>query len=347
MKLANFPLLLLAITHVHFMMGLEQSESNGNRFHSLSVLYKNQTVIAQGIGLKQYGNASNVVTADTLFQIDSYSKTFIGMGIAKLVDEGKMVWSMNSVFGDYGGDSALILGVVPTEREIVKSLAYLNKTRALRSGYAYTNAYYEILGEVIEYKSIMTWSAYLDSNFFKPLWIHHTYSCALDVLNTEDLSFDHNICNGKVAGPYHLKTSPEIFIWKNNSYIAAGSIISSASDLSKFSRFLLNKGEGIFNSTKTISSMITGQTISPFFGNMQNVMGLSYSLNGNAVAAGYGLDIIGDVMYGYHYFDKGGDTSAFKARNGFIPNEELAVVLLSNAQAKEGVMEDLFLQDRI
>ncbi|OQS03755.1 hypothetical protein THRCLA_03949 [Thraustotheca clavata] len=61
--------------------------------YALSVVYKNQTIIAQGFGTKQYGNASNVVTPNTQFQIGSYSKTFIAMGIAKLVDEGKMKWS--------------------------------------------------------------------------------------------------------------------------------------------------------------------------------------------------------------------------------------------------------------
>ncbi|OQR88576.1 beta-lactamase, partial [Thraustotheca clavata] len=343
--------------------------------YALSVVYKNQTIISQGFGTKQYGNASNVVTQDTQFQIGSYTKTFIAMGIAKLVDEGNMTWTdsvkqhlpwfelqdkyaekyttiadllaMNSVFGAYEGDLAWAIGVVPTERELVKNLAYFDTTRPLRPGYAYSNLNFEILGQVIEYKTNMKWSDYLDKTFFKPLGMHHTYSRAFDVPNTNDLSFGHKFCGDKVAGPYSLQTSVEIFLSKENNYIAAGSILSTAADLSKFSKFLLSKGEGIFKSPQSISDMITGRSFDTMMVKYGTMMSFSYNPDGGAFTAGYGFDIVGDVMYGFHYYDKGGDTIAFKTRNGFIPSEDLGVVLLANAEPAGGIPEDLFISDRI
>ncbi|OQR89140.1 hypothetical protein THRCLA_09903 [Thraustotheca clavata] len=175
----------------------------------------------------------------------------------------------------------------------------------------------------------------------------HTYSRALDVPTANDLSFGHRVCGSKVAGPFNLLSSPEIFMSTQNNYVAAGSILSTASDLSKFSRFLLSKGQGIFSSPKIIEEMITGHNINTLFGSLVNFLGYSYTADGGALAAGYGFDIIGDVMYDHHYFDKGGDTIAFKTRNGFIPDQELGVVLLSNAETSGGTPSEAMLQDRI
>ncbi|CAK4608669.1 unnamed protein product [Aphanomyces euteiches] len=51
----------------------------------LSVVYKNETVIAQGVGTTQFDREDTPVTAHTFFQIGSFTKTFTALGIAKLV----------------------------------------------------------------------------------------------------------------------------------------------------------------------------------------------------------------------------------------------------------------------
>nr|AIG56446.1 secreted protein [Achlya hypogyna] len=358
---------------VAFVQG--QLESNAVPGFGLSVVYKNETLLAMGFGTKQYGNASNVVTSDTQFQIGSFSKTFIAMGIAKLVDEGRMTWddpvkthlpwfalqdkyaeqattigdllSMNSVFGAYEGDSVLFLDQLSSEREVVRRLANYTTSRSLRPGYAYANINFAILGQIIEYQTNSTWAAYLDRTFFQPLGMTKTYSRAHDIPNDNDISFGHKTCGDVVAGPFDLRSSPEIALRAHNNYIAAGSIISTPADLSKFSHFILSKGEGIFKSPHTVATMITGHSINTGFAPVAGLMGYSYDPDGGVLAAGYGFDIIGDVMYGHQYFDKGGDTIAFKTRNGFIPAEELGVILLSNAEAAGGRAQDAFLQDRM
>ncbi|KAG9400960.1 hypothetical protein AC1031_009684 [Aphanomyces cochlioides] len=60
---------------------------------ALSVVYKNETILAHGFGTKAHGHADIPVTADTMFQIGSFTKTFITLAIAKFVDDGKMQWS--------------------------------------------------------------------------------------------------------------------------------------------------------------------------------------------------------------------------------------------------------------
>ncbi|CAK4838989.1 unnamed protein product, partial [Aphanomyces euteiches] len=60
---------------------------------ALSVVFKNETIPALGFGTKAHGHADVAVTADTMFQIGSFTKTFIALAIAKFVDDGKMQWS--------------------------------------------------------------------------------------------------------------------------------------------------------------------------------------------------------------------------------------------------------------
>ncbi|KDO20261.1 hypothetical protein SPRG_14397 [Saprolegnia parasitica CBS 223.65] len=341
---------------------------------ALAVVYKNETIIASGFGTKQYGNDTNAVTADTIFQIGSFSKTFIALGIGKLVDEGRLHWddpvklrlpwfqlndkyaeeyttlgdllAMNSVFASGQGDEAWMLGGVD-ERAAVRAAAYLDTDgRPLRPGYAYANMNYEILGQVIEHQTNQTWSQYLHTTFFTPLGMTHTYGAVREVPSSGDLSFAHYHCNKLVAGPFDQSASPEVVL-NGNDYIAAGSIVSSAGDLAIFSKFLLSKGAGVFRSPAIVDTMITGHNINTMFSALGPFMGYAYDADGDALTAGYGFDAVGDIMYGYQYFDKGGDTFAFKTRNGFIPTEDLGVVLLSNSEGRGGAFSDSWIEDRI
>ncbi|CAK4611628.1 hypothetical protein LEN26_013538 [Aphanomyces euteiches] len=49
---------------------------------ALSVVFKNETIPARGFGTKAHGHADVAVTADTMFQIGSFTKTFIALAIA-------------------------------------------------------------------------------------------------------------------------------------------------------------------------------------------------------------------------------------------------------------------------
>ncbi|EQC29717.1 hypothetical protein SDRG_12489 [Saprolegnia diclina VS20] len=254
---------------------------------------------------------------------------------------------MNSVFGAYEGDLALNVGLYTDEETLVRSLRRFQTTRRLRPGYAYANLNFVILGQVIAYQTNTTWAQYLDTTFFQPLQMTNTFASVPDVPLNGDLSFGHVICNGKVAGPYHLRSSPEIALGYKNGRDASGSIISTAADLAIFSKFLLSKGDGIFRSPATISTMITGHNIVPMAVSTANVLGYAYSSDGGAMAAGYGFDVTSAVLFDHQYFDKGGDMIAFKTRNGFLPKEQLGVVLLANAETLGGPFDDAVLSDRM
>ncbi|KAF0715134.1 Aste57867_3550 [Aphanomyces stellatus] len=329
---------------------------------TLSVVYKNETVIAQGFGTKQVGKTDTPVTASTLFQIGSYTKTFTALGIAKLVDDGRVQWNdpvkqhlpwfqladkyaekyttlgdllaMNSVLGAFEGDEIWPFGVYASEKAAIQHLANYTTTRPLRAGFAYSNLNFEVLGQVIEHMTNQTWFNFIKSTYLDPLGMHETFGAPGDA--TGDLSSGHVACNHHEIGPFDLTKPTLATISPTFPYLAAGSILSSANDLSKLSHFLLHKGHGILRSPSVVETMTTGHVVHsdlvvvPL--TAADMSGFTFHADGNVLAAGYGFDFAGDVMYGYDFFAKNGDTAAFVQRNGFVPSEGLGVVLAMNVR---------------
>ncbi|KAF0719632.1 Aste57867_894 [Aphanomyces stellatus] len=342
---------------------------------ALSIVYEHETVLVQGFGTTHFGQSDTPVTAHTLFQIGSYTKTLVALGIAKLVDDGFVAWSdpvkyhlpsfqlqdkyaeryttlgdllaMNSVLD--GGDLAWVLGVAPSEAALVQRLAEYNTTRPLRSGYLYANLNFEILGQVIEAVANHShWFDYLRAAILTPLNMTETYGRPADA-PTSALAAGHLTCGSHVLGPYSLVESIHVMLSPRNDYLAAGSIVSSAADLAKLSHFLLSNGHPVFQSTETLDAMTTGHVVLGDFVvaplDAASRFGYSYSRDGNVVASGYGFDVVGDILFGFDYFSKSGDTRAFKQRNGFVPSRGLGVSLVTNYQPSD-VTTSFFL-DRI
>ncbi|CAK4586382.1 unnamed protein product [Aphanomyces euteiches] len=182
----------------------------------LSVVYKNETVLAQGVGTTQFGREDTPVAAHTFFQVGSFTKTFTALGIAKLIDEGRMLWndrvkqhlpwfqlqdkyaekyttladllSMNSVFGR------------------VENLAYYNTSdRPLRAGYAFSNLNFEILGQVIEYATNMTWFDFVKVSILDPLGMNETFGRTGDASPRNELSSGHFSCKLLFGYDFYMK----------------------------------------------------------------------------------------------------------------------------------------------
>ncbi|KAF0690661.1 Aste57867_17967 [Aphanomyces stellatus] len=317
-----------------------------------------------GWALAIYGNPTSVVTPDTMFQIGSVTKSLVAVGIAKLVDDGLVAWhdpikqhmpwfeltdkyaekyttvhdilAMNTVFGEADTDNQLSLGVFKSEREAVEMLKYFETSRSFREGYAYANVNFVIAGQLIASVTNQTWGDYLRDHIFLPLGMTNTHGKAADVPSLAARSFGHFVCGGNLAGPYDVN-------FANISALphfgdASGTAISSIHDMAIFAQFLLNKGAPLFKSPQAISDMVTGHEIQTWFsGDFGATWGYHfYPQGGDALAAGYGIDVVGQALYpGVDYYDKNGDTAAHQTRTGFVPSQDLAVVLINNGHVND------------
>ncbi|KAF0690660.1 Aste57867_17966 [Aphanomyces stellatus] len=337
-----------------------QHADSGSPGWALAVVHGNETLIAQGFGVNEVGNLNNPVTPDSMFHIGSVSKTMIAVGLAKLVDQGRLTWqdrvkrhlpwfqlldkyaetyttladllSMNSVLGYYQGDLQTGLDAFESEREIVERLQHYHLHRSFRAGYNYSNINFVILGQVLAHVTNQTWGEYLTEAIWRPLGMTHTFATA-DETPLATRSFGHYICNGKLVGPFDIALTNYSTMPRFGD--AAGSVVSSIQDMATFAKFLLQKGQPLFASPQPIADMITGHIIQTWW---IDAMGTSWGYHfdrtgGHALGAGYGIDVIGEALYpGIDYFDKNGDTGVHQTRTGFVPSRELGVVLFNNGQ---------------
>jgi CubicO group peptidase (beta-lactamase class C family) len=144
-----------------------------------------------------------------------------------------------------------------------------------------------------------------------------TFASVEDVpaeLEKTSLHAGHLVCGDNVVGPLEMVNSTSTNIFPGYDQLAAGSIVSTAADMTKFLRLVLNKGtvDGVqlFKSPATIAEMITGKNkvINLLFarnGTRLPLSGYDYLPDGNSLSAGYGFDVVGHVVWGHAYVDKG------------------------------------------
>ncbi|KAH9086070.1 hypothetical protein LEN26_008161 [Aphanomyces euteiches] len=315
---------------------------------AISVVYQNKTVLAQGFGTKEFGNPDAPVLDTTLCQIGSNTKTFIAVALAKLKDDNKLNWTdpvvkhlpwfqlydkyaqklttiqdfltHNSVFGNHEGDLPANLGGFGNERQSVEALKYLETSPRVGAGFAYSNLGYNVLGQVIEAISGQTWHDYLRDAIWTPLGMTSTYGYADAALL------------GNVLGAM-------IFVME---LLLVRSILSSAKDMATFSKFILAKGSPLFKSSAVISELVTGHHSYSMTKLSATLNGYEFEPDGNAVAAGYGFDIVGQILFGHHYFTKNGAMVTHRSQVGYVPDAGLAVTVMWDANHDKGFASEQF-----
>ncbi|TMW60757.1 hypothetical protein Poli38472_000799 [Pythium oligandrum] len=332
-----------------------------------AIVYQDQVVLSKGFGLLQANDSSLPVTEKSLFQIGSVSKTMIAVAIGLLVEERKVGWrdpvkkhlpwlqlydkyaeqhvnigdllSMNSGFGALP-DIPDVFGAFASEREYIEALQYMEPEYSLREHPDYANVNFVILGQLIESVSGQPWHEFLKTRIWEPLGMNNTYASAQLAPSDAEFNSGHFACDGEVLGPFDITKDRATFLKGGNDreLNAAGSIISSPKDMATFIRLLLNKGivddVKLLRSASTVAEMITGKNLASVF-DLFPKMGLHYAPDGSTLSAGYGIDIIGQAIWGYPYFDKSGDVATHQTRTGFAPTENLGVIFMGNSQAPD------------
>ncbi|DBA00865.1 TPA: hypothetical protein N0F65_008508 [Lagenidium giganteum] len=337
---------------------------------AVSVVYQDKPVLTKGYGAAAWQVPGSCVDADTIFQIGSFSKSFIAVGIGMLVDAGLVQWddpvkkhlpwlqladkymeehvtlgdlmAMNSGFGPYQGDEAVFFGFDSTERATAERLKFLPPAGSLRSGHTYVNINTLLLGQVIEAVSKKPWPQFLRERVFVPLGMKRTFS-SIQTAKANNVSTNiaagHFVCGSKVKGPYQLTDDKmNLALGYQDGNLAAGSIVSTANDLAQFARFLLSNGTvdnaTLLKSPEILRRMTTGKVeLNEMFTVMLALAGVLPSPNnGYAVGPGWGFDVTGQVLWNRAYFDKGGNTACHQTRNGFLPDDKLGVVVMGNGQ---------------
>jgi CubicO group peptidase (beta-lactamase class C family) len=219
-----------------------------------------ETVFEKGLGVREAGRLEKV-DPDTLFAIASNTKAFTAAGLAMLAKEKKIRWDDRvqnylpwfEVFGDpwishetriddllchrigfrtFSGD-LLWWGSSYSTEEVLRRARYLKPQYSFRRGYGYSNLMVMAAGEALEKASGQPWETFLRERILEPLGMTNT------VLRVSELKSRSNVATPHDGKPGH----PEPIAWEPwDNMQAAGGIISSVSDLSRWLKLQLSEG---------------------------------------------------------------------------------------------------------
>ena len=312
---------------------------------AVAIVKDGRTVFAKGYGVRAAGS-SEPVDEHTLFAIASNTKAFTSAALATLVDEGKLSWddrvrdhlpyflvydrgvseemrirdllSHRSGLGTYSGD-VLWWGAPLSAEEVVRRAQYLPQAGAFRASYNYSNLMFIAAGEVVAAASGRSWAQYVRDEILQPVGMQRTVLTIDSLAARDNVASPHKVIDGRNTPiPWHG--------W--NAMGAAGSIISSVSDMSQWLQLqlrggLLPDGDTLFSPTQqwTMWTVHTPLAVPPSM----------RTLYPSTHFRGYGLGWSLNDYEGRRLVSHGGAYDGMYSRVLLVPEEGLGMVVLTNS----------------
>ena len=326
---------------------------------SVAIVKDGKVVLAKGYGVRKLGQ-STAVDENTLFAIGSNTKAFTTAALATLVDEGKISWddrvyerlpgfqmydpyvshemtirdllTHRSGMGLGEGDLLFWPHTTFTREEIIYKLRFMKPASSFRSRFAYDNLLYMTAGQIIPAVTGKSWDDYVREKILRPLGMNTTNLSNTEFKAGDDYAWPHSKVDGKLQ--------PIDFVSLDNA-APAGSINSSVAELARWILLQLNHGkfpgrEDRLFSERQSREMWSAQTILPAGDRKGPLSGLSSKFA--AYALGWGLrDYRGRKLVGHT-----GGVSGFVSRVMLVPEENLGVVILTNAESGSAFDSILF-----
>jgi CubicO group peptidase (beta-lactamase class C family) len=316
---------------------------------AVAIVKDGKILMTKGYGVRKLGE-STPVDEFTMFAIGSNTKAFTTAALATLVDEGRISWddpvyqrlpgfvmydpyvshemtirdllTHRSGMGLGEGDLLFWPRSTYTRDDIIHKLRYMKPASSFRSRYAYDNLLYMTAGQIIPAVVGTSWDDYIRQRIFAPLAMKHSTVSSKDFKPGDDYSSPHSRVEGKLA---------VIPLEDLDNVGPAGSINSCAADMAKWVQLQLNHGkfsdrDGHLFTEERSQDLWSPQTILPTGNPPAPLAGLK--TNFADYALGWGLrDYHGRKLVGHT-----GGVGGFVSRVMLVPEENLGVVVLTNAE---------------
>src|SRR6266853_4664161 len=316
---------------------------------AIAIVKDGKVVTAKGYGVRKMGETAPV-DENTLFGIGSNTKAFTTAALATLVDEGKISWddkvyerlpgfqmydpyvshemtirdllTHRSGMGLGEGDLLFWPHSTYTRDEIIYRLRFMKPASSFRSHYAYDNLLYMTAGQIIPTVTGVSWDDYIRQHIFVPLGMNNTNVSNAAFKAGDDYAYPHERVDGKLQA-----INFEVL----DNVGPAGSINSCAADMAKWVQLQLNHGkfvdrDGRLFTEQQSKEMWSPQTILPIGDPPPPLAALKPNFADYAL--GWGLrDYHGRKLVGHT-----GGVAGFVSRVMLVPEENLGVVILTNAE---------------
>ncbi len=312
---------------------------------AVAIVKDDKVIFAKGYGVRDI-NKPDKVDADTLFAIASNSKAFTAASIAMLIADKKIggwddkvskylpefqmydPWVTNELtirdllshrsgLDTFSGD-LLWYDTTYSADEILRRVRYLKPTSSFRTKYGYQNLMFLAAGRVVERASGMPWAKFVEERILKPLGMERTKMSVREV--KDNYASPHNESTGK------LRALP---LGKLDDAIGLVGLNSSVNDLAKW--FRLQLGRGKFEGKQLIPEKLVGET------QMQNmfipVNPFPAKDAPGQITNGYGLGFFIADYRGRKMLNHSGGLDGMISQTCFLPQEQLAVVVLTNSES--------------
>lgn len=312
---------------------------------AVAILKDNDVILKKGFGTKS-PEEFLPIDENTVFQIGSVSKSFTAALVAMLVDEGKLNWNDKIIdhlpdfkMYDSLATKSMQIRDIMTHRsglreqagtyipnlgydrnDIYDMLQYFKPKNELRSTYAYNNITFIIASKLIEKYTGKSWEENIRERIFEPLGMTESSVNEEGFLNSENRSmscefeYDNGIQNK------WLYDDDRALFWLT-VIGPAGSINSTATDLIKWSKFHLNKGQNDGKeliSEKNMKYLHIGQIITSMDSARITVYGHCWFI---------------EQTNRYRLYYHTGTTWGFTTLCAFVPEIDLGIVILANSES--------------
>lgn len=312
----------------------------------VGIIKDGQIVMAKGYGFRDV-EAAKPVTSRTLFAIGSNSKSFTTTLLAMLVDEGKLDWNKPvrtwlpdfELYDDYASRNMTPMDLVShvsglprhdavwygrafTRNQIFQRLKYLEPNTSFRNVWQYNNLMFLSAGVLSERITGKSWEEQVRGRLFAPLGMTRSTTSVSEMTKADDFSYPYDYTDGKVA---------RIPFRQIDAVGPAGSINASVDDMLKYVSFRMHFGawEGKqLVSAKQDSVMQTSRAVVPgawLFAGVPELGPDTYAL---------GLGVVG--YRGHKVVIHGGGIDGFISQMGWLPNDKIGFVILSNTGNTDG-----------
>lgn len=311
---------------------------------SVAIVKGGRVVLEKGYGVRRVGT-NEPVDEHTLYAIASNSKAFTAAALARLVDDGKLSWDDRVVdhlpyfrlyddyvsretrirdllshrggLGTFSGD-LIWYGTPYSAEEIVRRLRYLPQAYPFRAGYGYSNVSFIAAGEVLRVVGGRPWHETMEQDFFAPLGMTRSVTRVSDLTTRDNVATPHKNERGAIL-------PIDWYAW--DAMGAAGGIISSVHDMSRWLLAQLSGGE--LDGHRFFSAAAQRQMWS-----VHNPFALPGGYLDGVIATkfrGYGLGWSIKDLDGRLVVSHGGGYDGMYSQVALVPEEDLGVVVLTNA----------------
>ncbi len=320
-----------------------------------AIVKDDKVIYSKGLGYKDFENKIPM-TADTQLAIGSATKAFTGLSVLMVQDEGKVslddspkkylpYFKINNTETDKNitvrdlmahssglnrTDLAMITGKL-NRVELIKVAGIAKPMAGLRKRFYYQNIMYAAAGEIVSEVYGKSWKEFVPAKIFAPLGMTNSTMTVEQMHRSNDYSFGYSY-NFDTKKTRKLPTRDIVQV------APAGSINSTANDMARWLRFILNGGE--LDGKRLVSKESFGEWIKPQ---------MKITPNGKVA---YGLGWFLQEWKGKKVVQHGGNIDGFNSMVATIPEENLGFVMLTNVSASSlgnelmqivwsGILDDL------